>query len=92
MTNQLNIGKVPIHNGIKKMMMMMMSLYMDDLKLLGRSKDDLKNEIKIVKTISKDINMNIRLVCKNLLKIGTVHSKTYIGSTFKDIKELDLRK
>jgi len=36
--------------------------------------------------------MNIRLVCKNLFKIGRVHSKTYIGSTFKGIKELDLRK
>jgi len=30
---------------------------MDDLKLLGRNKNDLKNEIKIVQTISKDINM-----------------------------------
>jgi len=54
----------------------------------------LKNEIKIVKAISKDINMNIRLARKNLFKIhvGRVHSKTYVGSTFKDIKELDLRK
>jgi len=30
---------------------------MDDLKLLGRNENDLKNEIKIVQTISKDINM-----------------------------------
>jgi len=29
-------------------------LYMDDLKLLGRSDDDLENEIKIVKAIVKD--------------------------------------
>jgi len=28
-------------------------LYMDDLKLLGRSEDDMKNETKIVKAISK---------------------------------------
>jgi len=63
---------------------------MDDVKLLGRSKDDLTNEIKIVKTINKD--MNIQLVCKSLLKTGGVHSKTYIGSTFNDIIELDLRK
>jgi hypothetical protein len=62
------------------------------LTLLGRSKDDLKNEIKIVETISIDINMNIWFVCKKLFKIGTVHSKTYIGRTFKDIKEQDLRK
>ena len=34
---------------------------MEDLKLLGRSEDDLENEIKIVKAISKDINMNFRL-------------------------------
>jgi hypothetical protein len=62
MINGLNTDRVPILNGIKKMMMMMMmmmSLYMDDLTLLGRSKDDLKNEIKIVETISIDINMNI---------------------------------
>ena len=34
-------------------------LYMDDLKLLGRNENDLENEIKIVQTISKDINMNL---------------------------------
>jgi len=34
---------------------------MDDLKLLGRNKNDLKNEIKIVQTISKGINMNFGL-------------------------------
>jgi hypothetical protein len=33
-------------------------LYMDDLKLLSRSEEELENEINIVKTISKDINMN----------------------------------
>jgi hypothetical protein len=31
---------------------------MDDLKLLSRSEEDLENETKIVKAISKDINMN----------------------------------
>ena len=36
-------------------------MYMDDFKLLGRNKDDLENEIKIVKAISKDINMNFGL-------------------------------
>jgi hypothetical protein len=34
---------------------------MDDLELLGRSKDDLENKIKISKAISKAINMNFRL-------------------------------
>jgi len=33
------------------------TVYMDDLKLLGRNENDLKNEIKIVQTISKDTNM-----------------------------------
>ena len=32
---------------------------MDDLKLLGRNENDLKNETKIVQTISKEINMNL---------------------------------
>ena len=36
-------------------------LYMDDLKLLGRSEDDLQKEIKVVKSITKDINMNLLL-------------------------------
>jgi len=34
---------------------------MDDLKLLGRNENDLKNEMKIVQTISKDINMKFGL-------------------------------
>ena len=33
-------------------------LYWDDLKLLGRNENDLNNGIKIVQTISKNINMN----------------------------------
>ena len=32
---------------------------MDDLKLLGRNENDLENEMKIVQTISKDINMKL---------------------------------
>jgi hypothetical protein len=32
-------------------------LYMDDLKLIGRSEEELRNEIKIVKTFSNDIKM-----------------------------------
>jgi hypothetical protein len=70
-------------------------LYMDDLKLLGRNENDLKNEIKIVQTISKDINVNFGLEkCARIcLKRGKVKSKMRIGSTFKNnIKELDPRK
>ena len=36
-------------------------LYMDDLKLPDRNENDLKNEMKIVQTISKDINMDFGL-------------------------------
>jgi len=61
-------------------------LYVDDLKLLGRKENDLKNEIKIVQMISKDINMNFGLqkctrVC---LKRVSVQRKMHIGSTFKN--------
>ena len=68
---------------------------MDDLKLLGRNDNDLKNEIKIVQTISKDINMNFGLEkCASIcLKRGRVQSIMHIGSTFENnIKELDPRK
>ena len=68
---------------------------MDDLKLLGRNENDLKNEMKIVQTISKDINMNFGLEkCARIcLKRGSVQSKMHVGSTFEnDVKELDPRK
>jgi hypothetical protein len=70
-------------------------VYMDDLKLLGRNENDLENEIKIVHTISKYINMNFGLEkCARIcLKRGRVQSKMHIGSTFEnDVKELDPRK
>ena len=35
-------------------------LYIDALKLLGRNENDLKNEIKIVQTISKDTNLRVK--------------------------------
>ena len=34
---------------------------MDGLKLLGRSEDELENEIKIENAISKEVNMNFGL-------------------------------
>ena len=36
-------------------------LYTDDLKLLSRNENDLKYEMKIVQTVSKDMNMNFGL-------------------------------
>ena len=68
---------------------------MDDLKLLGRNDNDLQNEMKIVQTISKDINMKFGLEkCARIcLKRGAVQSKMHVVSTFgNDIKELDPRK
>ena len=64
-------------------------------KLLGRNESDLKNEIKIVHTFSKDLNINFGLEnCARIyLKRDRVQSKTHIGNTFEnDIKELDPRK
>jgi hypothetical protein len=69
-------------------------LYMDDLKLLSRSEDNLENELQIVKAISKDITMNFGLEkCARIcFKKGRVKSKIYRRNTFeKCIKEMDLR-
>jgi hypothetical protein len=59
---------------------------MDDLKLLSRNENDLKNEIKIVQKISKDININFGLEkCARIcLKRGKVQSKMHIGNTFEN--------
>ena len=45
-------------------------LYMDDLKLLGRNENDLKNEIKIVHTMKKRFKYEFwfRKMCKNMFK------------------------
>jgi hypothetical protein len=60
LTNELNRAdcEYPLHRTERKISHL---LYMDGLKLIGRSEDDLENEIKIVKAISKDINMNFGL-------------------------------
>ena len=68
---------------------------MDDLKLLGRNENDLENEMKIVQTISNDINMKFGLekCSRKCLKRGSVQSKMHVGRTFEnDIKEMDPRK
>jgi len=68
---------------------------MDDVKLLGRNENDLKNEIKILQPVSKDINVNFGLKkCARIcLKRVSVQSKIHIGSTFGNgIKELNPRK
>jgi hypothetical protein len=56
-------------------------MYMDDLKLLGRNENDLKNETKIMQTISKDINMSFGLEkCTRIcLKRGRVQKTMNVG-------------
>ena len=94
LTNELNRAdcEYQVHGTERKISHL---LHMDDLKLLGRNENDLKNETIIVQTISKDINMNFCLEkCARIcLKISFAQSKMHVGSTFdNDIKELEPRK
>jgi hypothetical protein len=79
LTHELNRSKCgyQVHGSEKKINH---SLYMDDLKLIGRSEEELRNEIQIVKAFSDDINMKFGLEkCARIsLKNGTV--KTEISS------------
>jgi hypothetical protein len=52
-------------------------LYMDEVKLIGRSEEELRNEIKIVKTFNNDIKMKFGSEkCATIsLKNGTVYRK-----------------
>jgi hypothetical protein len=85
LTNELNRADFgyQVHGTERKISHL---LYMDDLKLLGRNENDLKNEIKIVQTISKDTNMNSGLEkCARIcLKRGRVQSKMHIGNIFEN--------
>jgi hypothetical protein len=58
---------------------------MDDLKLIGRSEEELRNEIKIVKTFSDDIKMKFGFEksAKISLKHGTSYRKQHIGNNGK---------
>ena len=60
LTNELNRADCgyQVHGTERKISHLM---YMDDLKLLGRNENELKNEMKIVQTVSKDMNMNFGL-------------------------------
>jgi hypothetical protein len=93
LTNELNRADCAyqVHGTERKISHL---LCINDLKLLGRNENDLKNEIKIVQTISKDINMNFALEkCARIcLKRSRVQSKMHTGSIFEnDIKELNPR-
>jgi len=58
LTNELNRADCgyQVHGTERKISHL---LCMDDLKLLGRNENELKDEMKIVQTISKDMHMNL---------------------------------
>lgn len=67
-------------------------LYMDDLKLLGKSEEELRDEIKIVKTFSSDIKMEFGLEkCARIsIKKGKVQRKEHVENTGEnEINELE---
>jgi hypothetical protein len=68
-------------------------LYMDDLKLMGRSEEELRrNEIRIVITFSNDIKIKygFEKYARMSLKSGTIYRKLHIGSTMEnEIEELE---
>ena len=76
LTNELNRADCgyQVHGTERKISHL---LYMDDLKLLGRNENDLKNEMKIVQTISKAVNLNFGLekCARMCLKRGSVRTK-----------------
>jgi len=81
LTNELNRAECgyQVHGTERKISHL---LYMDDLKLQGRNENELKNKMKIVQTINKDMNMNFGLEkCTRIcLKIGSVQSKMHVGT------------
>jgi hypothetical protein len=70
-------------------------LYTDDLKLRRKSEDELREKIRIVQTISKDIEVNFGLEkCPRIyLKNDRLYKKRHIENTMEnEIKELNPRK
>ena len=67
-------------------------LYMDDLKLIAKSKEELKKEIQIVKAFSDDILMEFGLekCAKIAFKRGKpVHWQNVMIDINRDIQELE---
>jgi RNase P/RNase MRP subunit p30 len=73
-------GKVPGKTHEKRITIM------DDLKLIRRSKEELRNEIKIVRPFSDDIKIKFgsEKCARISLKNGTVHRKHHIGNTMEN--------
>jgi hypothetical protein len=85
LTNELNRSKCgcQVYGTERKIYHL---LYMDDLKLTGRSEEELRNEIKIVKTFSNDIKLKFGLEkCARIsLKNGKVYRQEHIGNTMEN--------
>jgi len=67
-------------------------LYMDDLKLIAKSEEELQKQIQIVKTFSDDIHMEFGLekCAKIAFKRGKlVHSQNLVIDVNREIQELD---
>jgi hypothetical protein len=70
-------------------------LYVDDLKLIGRSEEELTNVIQILKTLSSDIKMKFgwEKCARICLKNGKVYRTQHMGNTMEtEIKALDIMK
>jgi len=67
-------------------------LYMDDLKLIAKSEEELQKQIQIVKNISDDIHMEFRLqkCAKIAFKRGKLfHSQNVMIDVNREIQELE---
>jgi len=67
-------------------------LYMDDLKLIAKSEEELQNQIQIVKTFSDDIHLEFGL--EKCAKIAftrgkLVHSQNLVIDINREIQELE---
>jgi hypothetical protein len=73
-------------HGTERKIRHLMYVYLDYLKKKEKKENDLKNEIKIVQTISKDINLNFGLekCARTCLKRDRVQNKMHIGSSFEN--------
>ena len=66
-------------------------LYMDDLKLIGKTEDELQKQVQIVRTFTYDIHKKFGLdkCAKTVLKRGKlVHSQNLILDFNRELKEL----
>jgi hypothetical protein len=84
----VSVHKISAHPGIGLIIKIIIII----IGMIWRSEEELRNEIKIVKTFSDDIKMKFGLgKCARIsLKNGTVYRKQHIGNTMEnEIKELE---